>query len=239
MMSSKKKMLQVKSVSVLSHATISYLLYSIKFPKNSKSSQDLSLATKVFRITSENIIFSTAAASGTARRDKEFKKAQKLTLDRFYRKNFRWLAFCQQASSAFSSSFKFWLWLDSNKASQCPWCFTQTTKCIHLGCSTMGHGLSQLEQSHSVPTGRAMHKCHNKHLHLGNKQQSDSSLWFTQSRLSVSTDWVNWGFVQINVVVEQCGISKLGMVWLYVYLKIQLVIMSSVSQPMKHWWNNW
>lgn len=50
---------------------------------------------------------------------------------------------------------------------------------------------SGAEPLSALPMGRAMHKCHNKHLHLGNKKQSDPSLWFTQSRLTVSTDWVS------------------------------------------------
>lgn len=70
----------------MSHATTSYILRGIKCPKNNKYGQDLTLALKEFQITEEKrFIFSTAAPSGTARRDKEFKKAQKLTLDIFYR----------------------------------------------------------------------------------------------------------------------------------------------------------
>lgn len=75
-----------------------------------------------------------------------------------------------------------------------------------------------------------------------NKQQPDWSLWFTQSRLTVSTDWVNW--VKLGLCASQCSGGTMWNIWAwhgvtYVYLKIQLVIMSSISQPMKHWRNNW
>lgn len=35
---------------------------------------------------------------------------------------------------------------------------------------------------------------------------------YHKNQLTVSTDEVNCGFVQINVAVSQCGVSKLGMV---------------------------
>lgn len=57
MMSSKKEMLQVKSVSFLSHAVGQQLpTYNTaqNLPQSNKYGQDLSLALKVFHITAEN-----------------------------------------------------------------------------------------------------------------------------------------------------------------------------------------
>lgn len=100
----------------------------------------------------------TAAAGGTARREKESIKAQKLTLYMFYReKLLGGLLSVNSPSSAFSSSFRFCLWLDSNRASQCAWCFTQKTKCIQnaLGLQLLGTECSQLEPPRTNGQSRA------------------------------------------------------------------------------------